>query len=265
MAQETARVLRASAAATPAVDAVTAAVDLGYDTTIDVDLFVPAIEVGAELTVTIETSRNSVVGWRTVEPKYWDESAKTELNRRFSKVTATVVNVATPGAQFIVFPNCDRYVRAKWTLANGNATFEVSGKSIRVYAKTTEVPELKPVFVAGNDGNCKTISDERIDRAIRAMTDDTDSAIGMQGPTPLDVPTGNIREGVATCAASTIIIEDKCKPRQKDELVHAKCKAYDEWLEKVATGKRGIPGAVDPTPDVDDGGADAVSDAKRGW
>lgn len=265
MPQETARVLRASAAATAAVDAVGAAVDLVADTTIDVDLFVTAISAGAELTVTIETSRNATVGWRTVEPKYWDESAKAELKRRFTKVTAAVVDVATPAAQFIVFPGCDRYVRVKWTLAGGTATFEVSGRSVRVYAKPSEVPELIPIFVPGAEGNVLTVSDERIDRALRSTTDSTDSALAMQGPTPLATWPSNIREGCANCAAALILVEDKRKLRQKDELVMAKCAAYDAWLDKVADGKRGLPGAVDPTPTVDDGGACAVSDAKRGW
>ena len=258
MAQETARVLRASAVAAAAVDAVGAAVDLGVDTTVDIDLFVTAIDAGAELTVTIETSRNANIGWRTVEPKYWDESAKIELKRSFFKVTAA-------GAQFIVFPGCDKWVRAKWTLVNGAATFEVSGHSIRVYAKPSEVPELLPVFVPGAEGNVLTVSDERIDRALRSMTDMTDSAIAKQGPTPLTTWPSNIREGCANCAASLILVEDKRKPRQKDDAIHKKCEAYDAWLDKVAKGDRGIPGAVDPTPDVIDSGAYAVSDAKRGW
>ena len=267
MAQETARVLRASAAAVAAVDAVGAAVDLGADTTVDVDMFVTAISVGATLDVVIETSRNAAIGWRTVEPKYWDESAAAELKRRFTRVTATVADVASPAAQFIVFPGCDRYVRARWTLAGGTATFEVSGRSVRVYAKPSEVPELIPIFVPGapEGGNVLTVSDERIDRALRAMTDATDSALAMQGPTPLATWPSNIREGCANCAATFIIAEDKRKPRQKDERIKQLCEAYDAWLEKVATGKRGLPGAVDPTPEVDDGGAYAVSDAKRGW
>lgn len=258
MAQETACVLRASAAATAVVDAVGTAVDLGVDTTVDVDLFVTAISAGATLDVSIETSRNATVGWRTVEPKYWDELAREQLTRRFVRVTDA-------GAQFIVFPGCDRYVRAKWTLALGTATFEVSGRSVRVYAKPSEVPELLPVFVPGVDGNVITVSDERIDRALRSMTDMTDSALAMQGPTPLSTWPSNIREGCANCAASLILVEDKRKPRQKDEAIHKKCEAYDAWLDKVANNKRGLPGAVDTTPDVLDSGAYAVSDEKRGW
>ena len=87
----------------------------------------------------------------------------------------------------------------------------------------------------------------------------------MQAPTPLDVWPDNIREGSANCAAASILIQDAKKLRQKDELVIEECKAYDAWLTLVAEGKRRASNAVDATPTVDESGAYAVTDEKRGW
>lgn len=251
MSQMTAVSLRASAAAVASGSG--AAVDLGSDTTIELDLAVTAI--AGTLAVFVETSRDGINGWSTLEPTYWDASAATELPVRFATVSAA-------GAQHFVFPDCRRFVRVSWTLsAAGSATFAVTGSSTRVYALTTDMKELQ----CGPGGNCKSISSERKDRALRAETDKADSALGMQMPTPLSAWDSYIRQGVAMCATATIIKEDGCKVREKDEWILKACELFDEWLDKVAKGERKPPGAVDPTPTVSDGGAYAISDAKRGW
>lgn len=220
------------------------AVDLGADTTVDVTLAVTA--VSGTLDVFVETSLDGALGWTEVQPRN-DAQALT----RFSSVTA-------PSAQLMVFPDCNRFVRVRWVLA-GTATFGVTANSIRVYAKTTDVPDI------AKKCNCKQPGSVRLDKAIRAKTDKVDSALMMQGPTPLDVWPDNIRQGVATCAAVSIIVEDGLKLRQEDELLFEMCKDFDAWLTKVAEGKLGAPNAVDPTPTVEEGGAYAVTDEKRGW
>jgi hypothetical protein len=252
VAQLTARVLRAEALAS--ADGAGAAVDLGSDVgpgsdwTVELDLVVTAIS--GTLTVVVETSRHATIGWREVVPKAYDEDGE-ETEIRFDAVTA-------PGAQFIVFPDCERYVRVRWTLTS-TATFAVFGSSVRVYARVRDVPALAVGC------NCKKVSSERIDRAIRSQTDHADSYLGNEGPVPLSVWPDNIKDGVATCAAVAIIVEDGMKLRQEDELLIKRCEAFDQWLEQAGEGDATVPGGVDPTPAVPDGGAYAVSDAKRGW
>lgn len=242
MPKLTDRTLRAEAAASASGQG--SAVDIGVDTTLDLDLAVTAIS--GVLNVFVDTSRDGAIGWTEVVPRGEDEGPV-----RFAQVTAV-------GAQFLVFPDCERYVRVRWTLT-GTATFRLTGKSVRVYAKTTDVPGLAVGC------NCKKRSSERIDRAIREQTDTTDSALGMQGPVPLETWGQDVRGGCATCAGVAIIIEDGMKLRQEDEHLIEKCKAYDAWLDLVASGKRKPANAVDTTPTVEDGGAYAVTDQKRGW
>ncbi len=247
MSQKTACVLRAEAPASASGSG--AAVDLGADWTGELDLVVTAIS--GTLTVIVETSRHPTIGWREVVPKAYDEQ-NVETAVRFAAVTA-------PGAQFIVFPDCERYVRVSWTLA-GTATFSVFGSSVRVYARTTDVPKLAVGC------NCKRVSSERIDRAVRSQTDHADTFLASAGPVPRATWPDNIKDGVATCAAVAIIVEDGMQLRQEDELLFKRCEAFDDWLEKVSEGDVTLPpDGEDPTPEPPLTGAFAVSDVKRGW
>ncbi|NUP08448.1 MAG: hypothetical protein HOW73_20555 [Polyangiaceae bacterium] len=244
MPKLTARSLLASAEQT--AGGTGAAVELHPDTTIDLRLDASAIS-GGTLAVIVETSADGTNGWAEVIPKGDDGNP------------AKFLSVTTPGSQLVVFPNCNKFVRVRWTLSGGTATFSVLGDSVRVYAKANEwhMLGLHLAFMA----KC---SDRKFDAAIREKTDITDSAVGMQMPTPLDVWGWDIRGGVLACAAAALMSVDGRRQGQ-DELVVARCAAYDEWLDKVAESKRKPAGAVDPTPEVDDGGAYAVSDARRGW
>lgn len=242
MPKSTARSLLASGAVS--ASGAGSAVDLGADTTVDVTLAVTA--VSGTLDVFVETSLDGALSWTEVQPRN-DAQALTRLG-----------SVTAPSAQLMVFPDCNRFVRVRWVLA-GTATFGVTANSIRVYAKTTDVPDIAKAC------NCKPYSSERLDRAIRAITDKADSAFIQQGPIPLDTWNDYVRSGVGTCAAVDIIVKDDQKVRQKDEYLFKQCADFDEWLDLVALGKRGLPSSTDPTPTVDEGGAYAVTDEKRGW
>lgn len=223
-----------------------AAVDIGPDTTLDLLLTVTAIDAGQTLSVFVETGPDGTL-WSEVIPKADDGNAA-----KFAAVSA-------PGSQLVVFPECDRFVRVRWTLSGGSATFGVTGNSVRVYAKPSDMHRL-----GLHESYLPRISSRKFDAAIREQTDITDSAVGMHYVVPLTTWGDDIRGGVVACAAASFLAIDGNRPGQ-DELVAARCKEYDDWLDLVAQGKRKPAGAVDQTPTVDEGGGYAVSDGRRGW
>lgn len=222
------------------------AVEIGPDTTLDLILTVTALTAGQTLSVFVETGPDGTL-WTEVVPKTDDGNPA-----KFAVVSAT-------GSQFVVFPECDRFVRVRWVLSGGSATFGVSGSSVRVYAKPSDLHRigLEPSYLP-------RVGSRKLDAAIREQTDITDSAVGMHYTVPLTTWGDDIRGGVVACAAASFLASEGIRAGQ-DELVAARCKEYDDWLDLVAQGKRRPAGAVDLTPTVDESGGYAVSDARRGW
>lgn len=239
----TARTLLASAAQVASGSG--AAIDLGSDTTIDLDLNISAIS--GTLTVEVQTSKVSTGGWQPVVMTTGDDASP------ISFAAASSV-----GIHSVTFAGLSRYVRVVWTLT-GTATFGVTGNSVRVYAKPEDLFALgiHPKQVA-------SLSTKRIDWAIREQTDRADSALGVQMAVPLTTWGSDIRGGVAACSACAVMAINGLRPGQ-DDLIAKRCKMFDDWLDMVATGKRRPAGAVDLTPDVEDGGAYMVTETKRGW
>lgn len=238
----TARTLLASAA--QVADGTGAAIDLGVDTTLDLDLTVTAIT--GNLGVIVETSKSSTVGWH-VKTMLAGQSADPIA---FPAVSAT-------GLTTVTFTDLERYVRVRWTLA-GTATFSVFGNSVRVYAKPTDIPSLG--LTASQLSN---ISSRAKDLAIREVTDHSDSVFALQGEVPLATWGYKIRGGVSACAAMVVMTVEGKRPGQ-DELIAKRCAAYDAWLDLVADNKRKIDGE-DGTPDVDEGGSYGYCEERRGW
>jgi hypothetical protein len=239
----TARTLLASAA--QVAGGTGAAVDLGADTSLDLNLGITAIS--GTLSVELQTSPESTYGWRSVVMQAGDEGAPVG----FTAATTT-------GIQSVSFAGLDKFVRVSWTLT-GAATFSVLGSSVRVYAKPADLLALglHPKVLA-------PISTRRMDIALREQTDRTDSAISRNFETPLAAWGFDVRAGVSACAACALMTVNGLRPGQ-DDLVAKRCKMFDDWLDMVACGKRRPAGAIDATPDIEDGGGYLVTEVKRGW
>lgn len=251
MPKLTARTLRASAASV--ASSVSAAVDISPDTTLDLTAAVSAI--AGTLTVTVETSRDNVT-WTTLTPTTEEDVEDDLEDGPFAAFSAV-------SSQFRVFPDCQRYVRVRWVHSGGGtATFSVLGESVRVYARVSDMPDLgiRSPWLEG-------VSAKKQDRAIRKLTDITDSAVGMYNAVPLTTWGDDIRGGVCACSVVELFATVGSRPDEQDEkLVIDRCAAYDKWLALVAKGDRKPAGTIDATPSTDDGGeAYFVTDARRGW
>ncbi len=246
MPQLTPRTLLALAARS--ASGVGEAVEVAPDLTLDLDLKVTAI-TGGTLTVVVETSKDSAVGWSPVVMSGGVDLAPTAFPL-----------ASTTGIKSVTFTDLKRFARVSWTLSAGaSATFEVSGNGVRVYATPNDLNSLGlvPAVLA-------SVSSLRRDAAIREQTDRIDSALVLQFEVPLDVWGYDIRGGCSACSACQIMATDGKRPGQ-DDLVSKRCAMFDEWLDLVADGKRRPSGAVDQTPSEDEGNAQSVTDSPRPW
>lgn len=224
-----------------------AAVDLGAKSALE--LLLDVTNVGASvggLTLRIETSKDGARGWREV--------------REFAAEGAVE-------SQSLVVAGCDRFVRCSWDIQTGDAfTFSVTGNAVLVYTS----PET--LFDVGiPEAALAGVPIEKLHRGIVVATDFLDSYFGIPFTLPLVAWGEDIRRACAVVVAYDMRATLGVNPEGPDGELRVR---YEDligrpgqkgWLDKVAASQAAPVGAIDSTPDEDEGDAAVVTDAPRGW
>lgn len=191
------------------------------------------------LNVTIETSRDLSV-WRTVGA--------------FTQATAG-------GTQTKVFPGCDQYLRASWTMggtASPSFTFGITGEAVQVYATPAEVRAL-----AMDPGTLQDVTDEQLDPWCRAGSDEADDYLSRRYTMPLVSWPDSLRRHVgALVALMKMSAKGYNFPEGRDMFKDRRDEAI-AWLQMVAVS--GAAGIEDSTPEDDDCPVRVWTGKLRGW
>jgi hypothetical protein len=227
------------------------AVDVGEKRTADLWLDCTAVGVGSTLTVTVQTSRNGTTGWSTLAPS--DGAGG----------VASFTARTTAGAQRVIFPDCERYVRAAWSIAGGgSATFGVDGSAALVFAGPADL-----ALLAARAEGWEDMSARAVDAQLRAATDEVTSAIQAQEyDGPLTTWGEDVRRYTAVLAAWPLLVARGLRPREAPEdPLFAQYVVAREWLDAVSQGRRKLAGVTDATPSEAEGEVYITTAAKRGW
>lgn len=194
------------------------------------------------IVVSVETSVNGTTGWRSVG--------------QFDTVAALA-------SQRRTFAQCERYVRASWTISGTGGpafTFAVTGEAHVLYATPDDlVRSALPAEALVN------VAPYAQADALLSVTDEADGYIGGAYTLPLTAWGEDLRMHVAAMGAFAVLKRRGFDPSGKDELI---VKGRDDaiaWLRRILNGQLAPPGLVDSTPDEYEGGAYVVTRARRGW
>jgi phage gp36-like protein len=221
-----------------------ASVDLVQMTTADLSVVVTAISSGASLAIDVETSADQVV-WRPLEQGFLPSSAIGVIKG--------------------VFPGADRYLRVRWTITGTgtpSVTFAVTGTAVLVYATPDDL---------GRFGIPNAVLDvasrEVQDRFLRLATDVISGIIQNHYGLPLASWGDDLRNDTCSIAAWMILSKTiGVNPESDgDKAIRDNHNDARKNARAVADGDAEYFGAIDSTPDEDDGGAQIYSDAPRGW
>ncbi len=239
-----------------------AAVDTGAapHTTVELLLNVTAAS-GSDpsLSVEIETSRDGVIGWRSIPLS--DNTAP-----RPSFTVATEVT-----SEWVTLTGCDRYIRVVWTIAGigPSFTFSVTGISVMVYATPSQLFQL-----GVKEESFEGLTYVELDTALRAATGRINDTYGTITELPLTAWGDSTTRACSIIGAVNALTMRGAEPTAPAddwlmtlyrEIMGPEGHPEDGWLGLVAAGKLVPEGLVDSTTDEEEGGWYAVSDVRRGW
>lgn len=217
------------------------AIDLYGDDSVELrrfvrlQLIVSAI-TAATLDVVIETSADGVT---------WSQVAS------FDSVTAT-------GRWDLLGGDCQRYVRARWTITGTSATFEVAGTGEPTYCSLADLGHASILPSSVTDAT-----------KIRYLLEATDDARGriLQRATPPILQVGStIRRAVAKMATTALMVEEiGLNPQSQAHvaLFTERDRAVAR-LKDMAAG-RAAADFTDSTPTVSEGVGSVVTGTSRDW
>lgn len=190
------------------------------------------------LSVSLETSRNGVDGWRL----------------------AGGIGASNPEA---VFANLQRFIRVTWNVtgtASPIVTFRIYGTAEVIYATPKDLNGFGIPAKA-----LDSVADETKAQALLAASDEADGYLGSGFILPLTSWTSDLRKHVANMAVMTIMKVRGFQPGGSDDLI---VKGQDDavcWLTKIATHRLGPPGIVGSSPPDVEGGASLTTSDIRGF
>ena len=196
-----------------------AAVDIG-ELRSAVKLALTITEATGSLTVFVETSPDGLTGWRSVG--------------QFDVASAI-------GRQRYSFDECDRYVRARWTVGT-SATFSVAGYAHVLFARRGDITgaSIKPEALASVDP--RVVAD-----CLIKASGVTEDEIATSNPTPLTAWPESVTQNCSDIAVYLVLKHRGFNPELgTDQLI---VKAYDDalkWFRSVAQGKVKPPGLAPP-------------------
>lgn len=197
-----------------------AGVDIETRTAVKLTLYVSA--VSGPLTVYVDTSPDNAL-WRVLGS--------------FTAVSTV------PAVEELSFDNCERYVRARWTLGV-SATFSLIGQAHQLFASRGGLATELPAAALA------TVSTNVIASALIRASGDIEDALGTRYDLPITKVPESVRQRCAQIAAFLILKHRGFAGGGIDELV---VKSYDDalaWLKDVRKSDL-EPAGIEPEPSAD--------------
>ncbi len=227
-----------------------AALDLGVYRTAHLTLDVTAVSgTTPTLLVTIETAPSSI------------ESTWLSLG-------AFAAAVAVGRQTRIRFTGADQFARVRWTISGSapSFAFSVTGLKVLVYADPADIRAL--TLPAGTlvDAYGAPYTDSALGAFCETATDDIDDIFGTRFSLPLTAWGSSTRRRAAELAAFYSVRKRGFNPEDTGsaQIVAMKDDAVG-WLTMAQRHEITPVGVVDATPDIEDGGAEVVTNPRRGW
>src|SRR5690606_14545436 len=146
-----------------------------------------------------------------------------------------------------------RYVRARWALTGGTATFSVTGEAHVVYCLPRDIHRFSVPA-----GALEPVPDhEQLDACI-AATDEVDGYVGGAYTLPLKAWGEDVGKAAARIAGADLLSNRGVDPESQDAVVFQREEKAHEWLNRLANGRLAPPGIVDQTPETFEGGSVVV-------
>jgi len=208
-------------------------------TLIELSVDVTAIDVSTTLTLFIETSLLGVSGWTTVAQ----------------------LALTAQGSTLVFVPGCKRFVRARWTLAGGGATFAVTGTAHQIYAEPSDITDVSVPEVTLS---AITVPD-RARQCLRSSSEADDYLSG--GYTlPLTAWPDSLRKHVANMAGYELLAKRGFDPdNPTDKILMTRQTQAISWLNTIQSGKHRPVGMLDTSPTSTETDVWIASENERGW